>query len=172
MIASIIVEHNCWYSRHQLCKSCHRQIGVMHLASDHYQLLLNALIIVYYISIDLSYFSFFSSSSCICFDSSSILSTVLLITELEEALIFFSFISRGKSFWRGLIITVAFLFCSATFISAFLIFPSLPAVSFFIFPNCHLFLFWFYKTTVTMSFPFILLSLVLFATCIDLSSSK
>ena len=87
-----------------------------------------------------SFSSSFSSSSWICFDNSSFVSSVFFILRLEEGLISFSFIYRGKNFWRGLIITVGFLFCSATFTSALLI-PSLYAMSFSIFPNCHLFLF-------------------------------
>ena len=77
--------------------------------------------------------SSFFSSSWICFDSASI----FFILGLEEGFISFSFISRGKSFWRGLIRTVGFLFRTATFTSAPLIIPSLPAMSFSILPNCY-----------------------------------
>ena len=66
----------------------------------------------------------FFSSSWICFDSASI----FFILRLEGGLISFLFISRGKSLCKGHIITVSFLFCSATFTSAPLTIPSLPVL--------------------------------------------
>ena len=82
------------------------------------------------------------------------------------------FTCSGKSFWRGLIVIMLFIFCTAAFISVSLIISSLFTVSLSIFPNCPLLLIPFLSSSITMLLTLILFFVVFFQIRFIESSSK